>query len=202
MTQQEIQSALAAPFPADAVGWKAQAVTKDQSKALAVAYIDARCVIDRLNAVVGLAGWQDAYDLLPDGCVVCHLSLRIDGGWVTKVDVGGESDQPNGGDKRKAAFSDALKRRRGQVRRRPLPVRASRRLVRLRPQAEAAEPDARPARMGAAAAGGGGCRARQATRRRAGQAGPGQRPAFAGGRKGAAGPPEQTRATAGGRGPV
>ncbi len=110
MTQQEIQSALAAPFPADAVGWKAQAVTKDQSKALAVAYIDARCVIDRLNAVVGLAGWQDAYDLLPDGCVVCHLSLRIDGGWVTKVDVGGESDQPNGGDKRKAAFSDALKR--------------------------------------------------------------------------------------------
>jgi hypothetical protein len=110
MTQQDIQKALAEPFPADAVGWKVQTVAKDQPRALAVAYIDARCVIDRLNAVVGLGGWQDAYDLLPDGCVVCRLSVRIDGEWVTKVDVGGESDQSNGGDKRKAAFSDSLKR--------------------------------------------------------------------------------------------
>jgi len=36
--------------------------------------------------------------------------VRIGAEWVTKVDVGGESDQKDVGDKRKAAFSDALKR--------------------------------------------------------------------------------------------
>src|SRR5215470_15583359 len=30
--------------------------------------------------------------------------------WITKVDVGGPSEQPDGGDRLKAAFSDALKR--------------------------------------------------------------------------------------------
>ena len=30
--------------------------------------------------------------------------------WVTKMDVGGPSEQPDGGDRMKAAFSDALKR--------------------------------------------------------------------------------------------
>ncbi len=32
------------------------------------------------------------------------------GDWLTKVDVGGPSDQTDGGDRIKAAFSDALKR--------------------------------------------------------------------------------------------
>lgn len=104
----KIQADLAAPFRPDEVEWKAQ--TTKENRALAVAYIDARCVMDRLDAVVGVDGWQDAYDLLPDGNVVCHLQLRLDGEWITKTDVGGESDQKDMGDKRKAAFSDALKR--------------------------------------------------------------------------------------------
>jgi hypothetical protein len=47
---------------------------------------------------------------LPDGSVVCRLRLKIGGEWITKVDVGGPSEQPDGGDRLKAAFSDALKR--------------------------------------------------------------------------------------------
>jgi hypothetical protein len=42
--------------------------------------------------------------------VVCKLSLRIDGEWITKADVGAPSDQDDEGDKTKAAFSDGLKR--------------------------------------------------------------------------------------------
>ncbi|MHB1424744.1 MAG: Rad52/Rad22 family DNA repair protein [Gemmataceae bacterium] len=42
--------------------------------------------------------------------VVCTLSLKIDGEWVEKSDVGSPSDQPDHGDKLKAAFSDSLKR--------------------------------------------------------------------------------------------
>ena len=77
---------------------------------MAIAYIDARCVLDRLDAVVGADGWQDDYEVLEDGAVVCRLRLRLAGEWVTKSDVGSESEQGDAGDRRKASFSDALKR--------------------------------------------------------------------------------------------
>jgi hypothetical protein len=77
---------------------------------MALAYVDARVIQDRLDAVLGIDGWQDDYECLPDGSVVCRLRLRMGGEWVTKVDVGGPSEQPDGGDRMKAAFSDALKR--------------------------------------------------------------------------------------------
>src|SRR5881275_1046881 len=44
------------------------------------------------------------------GSMMCRLRLRLGDEWVTKVDVGGPSEQPDGGDRLKAAFSDALKR--------------------------------------------------------------------------------------------
>src|SRR5262249_2171413 len=65
---------------------------------------------DRLDEVLGVEGWQDDYECLEDGSVVCRLRLRLGDEWVTKVDVGGPSEQPDGGDRLKAAFSDALKR--------------------------------------------------------------------------------------------
>jgi hypothetical protein len=47
---------------------------------------------------------------LDDGSVICRLRLKIGGEWITKMDVGSPSEQPDGGDRLKAAFSDALKR--------------------------------------------------------------------------------------------
>src|SRR5262245_14591533 len=99
---------LAAPFPADEVQFKPQVVKGN--RALAIAYIDARAVMDRLDAVVGVHNWQDRYQLLADSSVQCRLRIRIHGEWIAKADVGGPSDQPDGGDRLKAAFSDALKR--------------------------------------------------------------------------------------------
>jgi hypothetical protein len=72
--------------------------------------VDARVVQSRLDEVLGVDGWQDDYECLADGSVVCRLGLRMGGEWITKVDVGGPSEQPDGGDRLKAAFSDALKR--------------------------------------------------------------------------------------------
>lgn len=107
--ERSIAEALAAPFPPDKLGWKPQTVSG--SRALAVAFIDARDVMDRLDQVVGPFGWRDGYVVLPDGNVVCTLELRCgDGPFIPKSDTGGESDQKDDGDKRKAAFSDALKR--------------------------------------------------------------------------------------------
>jgi hypothetical protein len=103
-----MQKALAEPFPAGDVGYKPQTVKGE--RALVVWYIDARNVMDRLDAVFGIEGWQDSYVVLADGNVQCSLACRIGEEWVVKCDVGGESDQKDEGDKRKSAYSDALKR--------------------------------------------------------------------------------------------
>jgi hypothetical protein len=104
----EMQAALAAPFPLGEVKFKPGKVSGD--RAMALAYVDARAIQDRLDEVVGSCGWQDSYECLPDGSVICKLQLRLDGEWLAKMDVGAPSEQPDEGDRRKAAFSDALKR--------------------------------------------------------------------------------------------
>jgi hypothetical protein len=99
---------LAAPFAASEIRRKPQTVSANRT--LASCYIDARAVIDRLDEVLGIDGWTDAYEVLPDGSVVCTLKAKIGDAWISKVGVGGQSEQPDEGDRRKAAFSDALKR--------------------------------------------------------------------------------------------
>lgn len=104
----EIMEALAEPFPVEVIEWKPMVVSGN--RALAAAYVDARAIQDRLDEVLGADGWQDNYRPLEDGCCVCKLSLNIGGKWIHKVDVGSPSDQGDPGDRRKASFSDALKR--------------------------------------------------------------------------------------------
>src|SRR5262245_32665491 len=103
-----IAQALAAPFDSAEVKFKPQTVSGN--RALAVPFVDARVIQDRLDEVLGVMGWQDSYECLPDGAVVCRLRIRLGSEWITKEDVGGQSEQPDEGDRRKAAFSDALKR--------------------------------------------------------------------------------------------
>jgi hypothetical protein len=105
---EELTEMLSAPFDPREVKFK-PAVVSGQ-RALALAYVDARVIQDRLDDVLGVTGWQDEYECLPDGSVVCRLRLRLGDEWITKMDVGGQSEQPDEGDRRKAAFSDALKR--------------------------------------------------------------------------------------------
>ena len=107
-TVEEITSALSRPFDPAVVRFKPAVVSGN--RALALAYVDARAILDRLDEVMGVVGWQDDYECLPDGSVVCKLRLKIGDDWITKVDVGGPSEQPDGGDRLKAAFSDALKK--------------------------------------------------------------------------------------------
>jgi hypothetical protein len=103
-----IAGALAALFQPSEVKFKPVVISGN--RALALAYVDVRAIQDRLDEVCGVAGWQDSFRVLPDGAVVCRLRLKIGEQWVTKVDVGSPSGQPDNGDRTKAAFSDALKR--------------------------------------------------------------------------------------------
>ena len=97
-----VARALAAPFDPAEVKFKPQAVKGN--RALALAYVDVRAIMDRLDKVVGVENWQDRYQLLPDNSVMCQLRIRIGDRWITKADVGGPSEQPDGGDRLKAAF--------------------------------------------------------------------------------------------------
>lgn len=99
---------LTAPFLPTEVKFKPQSVKGN--RALALAYIDCRVIQDRLDAVLGVENWMDEYEILTDGSVMCRLRLRLNGEWVVKTDVGSPSEQPDSGDRLKAAFSDALKR--------------------------------------------------------------------------------------------
>lgn len=99
-------AALSAPFPGDAIHWRAQAMNKDGNSAMALAYIDARDVMARLDEVCGPANWQDSYAETPKGRLICTLSLRIGDEWISKADGAGDSDVEG----QKGAISDALKR--------------------------------------------------------------------------------------------
>lgn len=107
-TIRAVTRALSDPFEPRDVKFKPQAVKNN--RALAIAYVDVRLIQDRLDEVLGAENWQDDYEILQDGSVVCRLRLHLGGDWVTKTDVGSPSEQPDGGDRLKAAFSDALKR--------------------------------------------------------------------------------------------
>jgi hypothetical protein len=103
-----LTDALSRPFEPREVKFKPQLIKAN--RCLAAAYIDARLIQDRLDEVLGVEHWQDAYKILADGSVMCRLRLKLGKRWVAKTDVGSPSEQPDGGDRLKAAFSDALKR--------------------------------------------------------------------------------------------
>lgn len=97
---------LRAPFPPGAIHWRAQTVTKDGTKALALAYIDARDVMDRLDEVCTPANWRDSFTETPKGRTICTLEIRVDGEWIGKSDGAGDTDVEG----EKGSISDALKR--------------------------------------------------------------------------------------------
>lgn len=97
---------LSAPFPPDQIHWRAQTLTKDKTKALALAYLDARDVMDRLDLAVGPENWQDSYVETVKGRVVCTLSIRVGDEWVSKSDGAGDTAVEG----EKGGISDAFKR--------------------------------------------------------------------------------------------
>lgn len=94
-------AALAAPFPPDRVSWRVGSTTQDKKRGMALAYIDARDVMDRLDEVCGPGGWSDRYEV-HGSKTICYIT--IDG--VTKADGAGDTDV----EAEKGSLSDAFKR--------------------------------------------------------------------------------------------
>ena len=105
MDAQSVFDELAAPFPKDFIEWRVGSTNQDKSKGLALAYIDARAVMDRLDSVCGPANWQCKYSHA-NGKTVCDLGVRLEGEWIWKADGAGDTDF----EAEKGALSDAFKR--------------------------------------------------------------------------------------------
>jgi len=91
MNAREIFERLSEPFPASAIDWRVGAMNKEHTKGLALPYLQARPVMDRLDDVVGAENWRDEYVPIAGG-FICKLSLRIDSDWITKEDAADTSD--------------------------------------------------------------------------------------------------------------
>ncbi len=106
----ELLAKLSEPFPPEAIDWRVGATNGDKSKGIALAYIQARPVMDRLDEVVGLGNWTDVYTPIQgkDGVVgfLCTLSLKIGDNWISKMDGADTSDI----EAIKGGISDAFKR--------------------------------------------------------------------------------------------
>lgn len=85
--------------------WRVQSYSKSSPTASCVAYIDARDVQNLLDRVVGPENWQsDFYSV--NNTMLCKLSIRVNGEWISKSDAGSESNI----EKEKGQVSDCLKR--------------------------------------------------------------------------------------------
>jgi hypothetical protein len=119
--------ALSAPFDPREVLWRVGSTNKKAeerrtgdpkaraTKGQALAYIDARIVMERLDAVCGPAGWQCKYSHA-NGKTVCDIAIWVGDdvanpndlpvGWIWKANGAGDSDI----EAEKGALSDAFKR--------------------------------------------------------------------------------------------
>lgn len=97
---------LASPFPKQSIHWRAQSVTKDGTKAMALAYLDARDVQDRLDLVCGPENWQCDYTETARGRIIGRIGIRIGDEWVWKSDGAGDTAVEG----EKGGISDAFKR--------------------------------------------------------------------------------------------
>lgn len=99
-------SDLEKPFDPSQISWRVGATNGEKTKGIALAYIDARDVMERLDAVCGPENWQAIYTDAGNGKTCCQIGINVKGNWVWKSNGAGETDF----EADKGAFSDAFKR--------------------------------------------------------------------------------------------
>jgi hypothetical protein len=103
----DIYHQLKKPFRENRISWRVGATKKDNGtpvSGIALAYIDARDVMQRLDDVFGL-DWQCRYTQA-DTKTVCEVGIKINGEWIWRANAAGDSDI----EAEKGAASDAFKR--------------------------------------------------------------------------------------------
>lgn len=89
------------PFDPRVVHWRVGATSKDKTKGIALAYINARDAMKRLDDVCG-PFWQAEYPF--EGC--CRIGIKLGDEWLWRANGAGETDVEG----EKGRYSDAFKR--------------------------------------------------------------------------------------------
>jgi hypothetical protein len=117
LTMEQMVQALQSPFPSERVGWKPQATKGD--RALAVPFIDARDVAERLDQAVGPFNWQADHKIVGEqllsGIAIRHPET---GEWVWKWDGGlvvAEARRGQGGGKEEISADERIKAAKGTL---------------------------------------------------------------------------------------
>jgi len=104
----EYLKGLQMPFPAEDIEWRVSHAVKGQNgaRALVLAYVTNRAIMERLDDVFGIAGWKNEYQEWRGKGVKCTLSCKVDGEWISKEDGADETDM----EATKGGFSNSMKR--------------------------------------------------------------------------------------------
>lgn len=116
MRENKYLEAFGKPFPASDVSRRLQYVNEQRMQGIAVPYLDARAVADRLDEVVGQNRWKDSYTPWHDSvsnkktkssqlCTISIYDVEL-GQWIDKTDGAEDSDI----EAVKGGLSDAFKR--------------------------------------------------------------------------------------------
>lgn len=113
---QSITDKLAAPFDPFDIEWRIQKAGETNGKkwAMVLAYVTNRAIMERLDEVFGIAGWQNEYQPMPDGGIICGIKAKMEIGtlekpaweWIVKYDG---ADKTNI-EATKGGLSNAMKR--------------------------------------------------------------------------------------------
>jgi hypothetical protein len=124
MTHEELSAKLAEPFAANEIEWRVQSSGKTRDGrpwVRVLAYVDNRAIMERLDAVCGIAGWKNEYRELAGSGITCGLSIRVPRmalnsapgapaevayEWITKWDGADKTDIES----TKGGLSNAMKR--------------------------------------------------------------------------------------------
>ncbi|MEG2256576.1 MAG: Rad52/Rad22 family DNA repair protein, partial [Cetobacterium sp.] len=87
----EILKNLQKPFPENELEFRVGATNLDKTKGLALAYIQARAIQNRLDEVIGIENWKISYKEITGG-FIAKLELKINNEWIAKEDGAGTTD--------------------------------------------------------------------------------------------------------------
>jgi len=76
------------PFDPMDIEWRIQQAGESNGKkwAMVLAYITNRAIMERLDEVFGVGGWQNEYQPLPDGGIICGIKAKVNDEWIVKYD--------------------------------------------------------------------------------------------------------------------
>lgn len=104
----ELETELKKPFTFEEIEWRigSSYERNGEVKALALPYVTSRAIMDRLDAVFGLDGWEDEYQPWGNNAQLCAITVRIGERTIKKWDGAESTDIESV----KGGLSNALKR--------------------------------------------------------------------------------------------